>query len=110
MAQARLKHFGWGREGEGLTPEEEAFVLDRYRRRFRVDNFSEVAPPALTDLELRPPRLKPPAALADCCSSEVYDRAAHSYGKSFSDYARALLGGYDHAPDIIAYPRTEAEV
>jgi hypothetical protein len=24
---ARLKHFGWGREGEGLTPEEEAFAM-----------------------------------------------------------------------------------
>ncbi len=27
MTQPRLKHFGWGREGEGLTPDEEAFVL-----------------------------------------------------------------------------------
>ena len=27
--QQRLKHFGWGREGEGLTPAEEAFVLGR---------------------------------------------------------------------------------
>jgi hypothetical protein len=27
MMQPRLKHFGWGREGEGLTPDEEAFVL-----------------------------------------------------------------------------------
>jgi len=37
-----LYYFGEDKE------EEEAFVLDRYRRRFRVDNFSEVAPPALT--------------------------------------------------------------
>ena len=28
MTQARLKHFGWGREGEGLTTEEEAAALD----------------------------------------------------------------------------------
>ena len=28
-ATARLKHFGWGREGEGLTADEEAFVLSR---------------------------------------------------------------------------------
>jgi hypothetical protein len=26
---ARLKHFGWGREGEGLSAEEEAFILAR---------------------------------------------------------------------------------
>jgi hypothetical protein len=29
MSAARLKHFGWGREGEGLTAEEEAFVVAR---------------------------------------------------------------------------------
>jgi hypothetical protein len=29
MSAARLKHFGWGREGEGLTAEEEAFVIAR---------------------------------------------------------------------------------
>ena len=29
MSAARLKHFGWGREGEGLTAEEEAFVMVR---------------------------------------------------------------------------------
>jgi len=29
----RLKHYGWGREGEGLTSEEETFVLDRHRHR-----------------------------------------------------------------------------
>ena len=29
---ARMKHFGWGREGEGLTAEEEAFVMARAER------------------------------------------------------------------------------
>jgi alkyldihydroxyacetonephosphate synthase len=31
---ARLKHFGWGREGEGLSAEEEAFVMARAAARF----------------------------------------------------------------------------
>ena len=44
MAERRLKHFGWGREGEGLTAEEEAFALDRYRRLFAVDRFDERMP------------------------------------------------------------------
>ena len=30
----RLKHFGWGREGEGLNADEEAFVLARAEARF----------------------------------------------------------------------------
>jgi alkyldihydroxyacetonephosphate synthase len=109
MKEARLKHFGWGREGEGLSAAEEAAALDRYRRLFNVEGFDEREPPSLSEIELRPPRLAPPAALAPCCSSETYDRLAHTYGKSFCDYARGLVGDYDNAPDIVAYPRDEAE-
>src|SRR5262249_12739112 len=36
--------------------------------------------------------------------------AAHAYGKSFCDYARGLAGQYESAPDVVAYPRNEAEV
>jgi hypothetical protein len=107
MAERWLKHFGWGREGEGLTAEEEAFALDRYRRLFAVDRFDERSPPALSEIALRPPRIAPPPALAPHCSSEHYDRVAHTYGKSFSDYVRGLAGQYDNPPDVVAYPRNE---
>ncbi len=110
MTEGRLKYFGWGREGEGLTDAEEAAALDRYRRLFRVDRFDEVAPPAFSQIRLRPPRIVPPASLARLCSAEPYDRTAHTYGKSFSDYARGLAGRYDAAPDVVAYPRSEADI
>jgi len=110
MTDGRLKHFGWGREGEGLTADEVAAALDRYRRLFRVEHFDEAAPPALSEINLRPPRIVPPPALAAHCSSDVYDRVAHTYGKSFFDYARGLAGKYENAPDVVAYPRSEAEV
>jgi alkyldihydroxyacetonephosphate synthase len=109
MMQARLKHFGWGREGEGLTPAEEAFVLQRIEQRFGPPANGEVKPPRLEDINLETPRLDPPASLA-FCSTALYDRAAHTYGKSFPDYARGLVGNYGSAPDIVAYPRNEGEV
>jgi alkyldihydroxyacetonephosphate synthase len=110
MAERRLKHFGWGREGEGLTEAEEAAAVARYRRLFGVDGFEERDPPALAEIRLPPPRITPPAVLQPYCSTEIYDRAAHTYGKSFRDYARGLAGDYDAAPDVVAYPRSEAEV
>jgi alkyldihydroxyacetonephosphate synthase len=110
MAEARLKYFGWGQEGEGMTAAEEAAAVDRYRRLFGVDHFEERAPPALANIRLEPARLASPAALASFCSTEAYDRIAHTYGKSFRDYARGLLGNYATAPDVVAYPRNEAEV
>ncbi len=110
MEATRLKHFGWGREGEGMTAAEEAFALGRYIRRFGVDRFDERAPPSLADITLRPPRLAPPNALAPLCSSAPYERAAHAYGKSYPDYVRGLAGDYASAPDLVAYPKSEADI
>src|SRR5437016_1166715 len=110
MTQPRLKHFGWGREGEGITPEEEAFVWTRITERFRIDEFQEIKPPRLDEIELHPPRVKPPASLAVITSTERYDRAAHTYGKSYPDYVRGLLGDYAAAPDVVLYPRNEQDI
>ena len=62
MMQPRLKHFGWGREGEGLTSAEEAFVFERIEQRFGPLADGEVKPPRLEDLTLQSPRLNPPAS------------------------------------------------
>ena len=106
MTLARLKHFGWGREGEGLTPPEEAYVLERIEQRFGRSADGEVKPPRLDDIKLEQHRLDLPASLP-FCSTEHYHRAAHTFGKSVPDYARGLVGDYRSAPDVVAYPRTE---
>ena len=110
MTGARLKTYGWGREGEGMSAEERKFVLGRYRAKFARDAFDTITVPRLEDLSLRAPRVAPPASLAAFCTSERYDRAAHTYGKSYPDYVRGMLGDYDCAPDVVAYPRNEAEI
>lgn len=107
---ARLKHYGWGREGEGMTEAEQAFVLGRYKQKFGKQEFDTVAVPSLDDIRLHEPRITPPRTLADICSVDVYNRAAHAYGKSYPDYVRGMIGDYDAAPDIVAYPRNEEEI
>ena len=110
MTGARLKHYGWGREGEGMSAEERTFVLGRYHAKFATDEFDTIAVPELNDLSLREPRVVPPASLAGFCTTDRYDRAAHTYGKSYPDYVRAMLGDYNCAPDVVAYPRNEEEI
>jgi alkyldihydroxyacetonephosphate synthase len=110
MAQARLKHFGWGREGERMTPEEDAFIEARIRARFHINEFDEVKPPRLEEIKLAPLRVNPPASLATITSTELYDRAAHAHGKSYPEYVRGLAGDYSAAPDVVAYPRNERDV
>ena len=59
-----------------------------------------------------------PACAAHCAAGlacrilhdRPYDRAAHTYGKSYPDYVRAMLGDFAYAPDVVAYPRNEAEI
>src|SRR3954467_14702589 len=62
------------------------------------------------DLELPPPRLEPPAALATICSSDPHERASHAYGKAYRDIVRAFRGRIDHPPDVVARPREEREL
>ena len=110
MALARLKVFGWGREGEGMTAEEEAFALGVHRQRFGISDFDSIAVPTLADVRLRAPRIAPPAALAAICSTETYDRAAHAHGKGFTDAVRAMLNDFASAPDAVAYPANEQDI
>jgi alkyldihydroxyacetonephosphate synthase len=110
MTPARLKHFGWGREGEGLSGAEAAFVLGRYRERFGIEAFDQRRPPALAEIALAPPRLAPPPALAAILSADPYERAAHTHGKSFPDTLAGLAGDYSGAPDLVAFPRDESDV
>ena len=41
------------------------------------------------------------------CGTDPYERAAHSYGKSYSDIVRAFRGRFDHPCDVVAFPRDE---
>jgi alkyldihydroxyacetonephosphate synthase len=66
--------------------------------------------PDLADLDLHPPRLVPPATLETFTTTEVPDRAGHTYGKAYRDVVRALAGDLAAAPDVVAYPSSEADV
>ena len=77
MTHARLKHYGWGREGEAMSREERDFVLGRYKEKFGRDAFDTIVVPGLEDLALSAPRVTVPASLSGFCTSERYDRAAH---------------------------------
>jgi alkyldihydroxyacetonephosphate synthase len=79
-------------------------------RNLHAMQFETKVVPRLEDLALRAPRVAPPASLAAFCTGERYDCLAHAYGKSYPDYVRAMLGDYDNAPDVVAYPRNEAEI
>ena len=64
----------------------------------------------LDAIDLPPPRLSVPKAFAAACSQTAYDRASHTYGKSFRDIVRGLGGDFRRAPDLVAFPSSESEL
>ncbi len=109
MTVKRLKFWGWGYEGDGPNDDSERRLCERTAQRF--GRALALAPaPRLDEIDLRAPRVKPPAAIEGICASDAYNRAAHHYGKSFRDLVRGFRRQYPNPPDVVAFPRSEQEV
>ncbi len=110
MAERKLKFWGWGYEDQGPNAEQQKRLAEKMAARFGVAELKIVSPPTLDELNLRASRLSPPQALAAICSSDAYDRAAHTYGKSYSDLVRAFRRDFRNPPDVVAFPRSENDI
>ncbi|MEW5742346.1 MAG: FAD-binding oxidoreductase [Myxococcota bacterium] len=94
--------WGWG-EVEAADP------LDDSRARAQAF-FGELTVEEATPPRVPQPRVDVPAALRDFATAEPLVRAAHAMGKSYVDRVRGFRGDFASAPDVVAFPRTEAEV
>lgn len=109
MDERVRKFWGWGVEGEGPDADQARGIAQLLSTRFGVA-LDFVAPPRIEEISLSPPRLAPPAALADLCSTTRFDRASRTYGKAYRDIVRGHARRFEHPPDIVARPRTEEDV
>jgi len=106
----RLKHWGWGYEDQQPPHEQVVQAAAGIRAHLGFAESEVERPVALADVRLRPPRLEPPAALAEICAADTYQRAAHALGKSYRDVVRGFRGQFDQPPDVVAHPRDEPEL
>ena len=105
-----IKSFwAWGLESEEPTMEQMREMAAKVSQQYGV-NLEAVAPPKLSELTLRQPRISPPASIAQFCSTETHDRAVRSYGRGFRDRIRAFNRQFPNPPDVVANPRNEQEV
>lgn len=98
--------WGWGFDGAAVAGDELAELLARVPPHW-VSGLLPV--PDVGDLDLRAPRVVPPAALAAICTAEPVVRAGHSLGKAYRDVMRALRGQLN-PPDFVAFPASEPDV
>ena len=110
MTEARRKFWGWGLESETLSEAEAGRIARRIASLTDLTPGPYRAPPNLDEVSLPAPGTAPPGALSTLCRSDAYSRASHTYGKSYPDYVRAWQRDFRVAPDIVAYPESEADV
>jgi alkyldihydroxyacetonephosphate synthase len=107
---ATRRFWGWGIEGEGPTRQQQEKLGATVAARFGAEPRAPIAPPAIDEVELRAPRVNAPDTLARICTDDRFERAGHTYGKSFRDVWRALHRDFSQPPDLVAIPRTEADI
>lgn len=106
----RLSHWGWGYEDEQPSRDELQQAADMAVSTLGFDLPPVEEPVPLEGVRLPAPRLEPSPPLAQICSTAPYDRAAHTYGKSYRDIVRGFRGDFESAPDVVAYPGDEREI
>lgn len=106
----KRKFWGWGYEDFDIDQKGFQSYLQMLQMGLGIKAFEELAEPLLEDIELPPPRFELPEELKEIATSAAFDRASHTYGKSFRDIWRGLHGQFNHPPDFVAYPKTEADI
>ena len=101
--------WGWGWAQEAVPTAEVRALAPMVAEQLGAE-VEPRGPVAVDDLDLRAPRVAPPAALAPLCSTGTEDRAGHAYGKSFRDVVRAFHGDVPEPPDVVARPGDESEL
>lgn len=96
-------------ESEEPTNEQRAKLAQQLSEQYGVAITPRPVPKA-EDAVLRSPRIAVPDALMAWCSSTTYERAFYAYGAAFPDRTRAFNLDIPNPPDVVAHPRSEAEL
>jgi alkyldihydroxyacetonephosphate synthase len=107
---AKRSFWGWGNEGAGPSEEQAQGMVKVFAARLGVAPQALRPAPRIEQVVLPKPRSAPPDSLAGICSADPWERAAHTYGRSYRDIVRAAAGDFAVAPDFVAFPRSEAQV
>ncbi len=117
-AVKHMKWWGWGVDGVAFHHEDKPAFRPFVIKAVDLDvNVAPTKPMELSDLPIPTPIIKPEllAELSEAVGfdnvvSDDLDRVVHTYGKSVRDLLRLRAGDIPRVPDVIVYPKDEAEV
>jgi alkyldihydroxyacetonephosphate synthase len=109
MARER-SFWGWGYADR--FPDDEARAAAAGHA-MAVLGFAGLAPqpaPRFEELKLPAPRVAIPDEVQAFATQDARERALHTYGRSYRDLIRGFRGDFQAAPDLVIFPRSEADV
>ncbi len=106
----RLSFWGWGYEGAGPDDDARGRLAKSLGERFGRADLAPAPLPRIDEIRLPAPRARAPGALAGLASDDPWERARHTYGRSYRDVVRAQRRDFAHPPDWVAFPTSESEV
>lgn len=101
---------GWGYVEDALSDAEIKRARDLMGGFFPMDQATLRPAPRPDSVALPAPRCAIPAALADLCTASHDERLLHAAGRSYRDVVALRANQVRTAPDMVAYPRTRADV
>ncbi|MCL4448492.1 MAG: FAD-binding oxidoreductase [Actinobacteria bacterium] len=112
QGQGHLRKFwGWGWQDVDISEEEKGFMKNLLSQFFGIQ-IQEISPPNLEDIQLPTSKIKDGHISGSICAftDSPYQRASHTYGKSYKDIIRSIRGNFAHPPDLVAFPENENEI
>lgn len=110
MGDRELSFWGWGYADKFPDAEGRKNLGSQVTTLLGFNEVELLDPPSLDDVELRAPRLEPPTALDEICTTDKRSRTAHTYGKAYPDIVRGFRADFGEPPDVVAYPSSADEV
>ncbi|HEU4533886.1 MAG TPA: FAD-binding oxidoreductase [Polyangiaceae bacterium] len=110
MSEREKSHWAWGHVDQFPSDDERRELAGRVAFSLGIEPPAPRPLPRAAEARVRPSRVGVPASIAAFCTADDGERARHAYGRGYPDLVRGFRGDFSGAPDLVAFPRDEAEV
>lgn len=109
MSERETSFWGWGWADKFPSHEARKSFGGQLKAMLGFEPSGPYDPPTLESVRVGESRVAAPASLPFVTAGREA-RVRHTYGRAFRDIVRGFYGDFEIAPDLVGFPKTEADV